>query len=121
MTARKGWDIDLRDGKMAEGTIARLLGDSRIEVKPDEICRRTGKLFVEFECRGNKSGLSVTTAAYWAFQYDDCKWLIVQTSTVRRLATRAWKEKLIANGGDEGASRGVLIPIKWFVETELRI
>jgi hypothetical protein len=22
MTGRKGWDIDLRDGKMAEGTIA---------------------------------------------------------------------------------------------------
>jgi hypothetical protein len=120
MTGRKGWDIDLRDGKMAEGTIARLLGDCRIEVKTDEICRRTGKLFVEFQCRGKKSGLGVTTAAYWAFQYDDCKWLIVQTETVRRLATRAYKERFIANGGDEGASKGVLIPIKWFVETELK-
>jgi hypothetical protein len=120
MTGRRGWDIDLRDGQMAESTLARLLGECRIEVKTDEICRKSGKLFVEFECRARKSGLAVTTAAYWAFQYEDCKWLIVPTATVRRLATRAFKERFIVNGGDEGASRGVLIPIKWFVETELK-
>lgn len=114
--ARAGFDLDLRHGQLREGALAEILslryGD-RIEVKSDGRCRRTGRLFVEYEQKGRPSGIATTDAEWWAFEYyDDC-WLVIPTIVLRRLARRALRAGLTALGGDDNLYRGALVPLDW--------
>ena len=113
--AREGFDLDLRHGQAREDALVHVMLASQVEVKSDGLARRTGNLFIEYRCRGRASGLAVTTADRWAFEYDDGAWLIVPTDRVRDLARRALAEDRRAIGGDDHASEGALVPLRWFV------
>jgi len=71
------WDIDLRDGKLGESKISRLLHIETIEVKTDRRWIETGNLFIEESCfyqgsgQWEPSGLSVSKATHWAFIMED--------------------------------------------------
>jgi len=114
--ARAGFDLDLRHGEAREDALVHTLLRSRVEVKSDGACRRTGNLFVEYRQAGRPSGISVTTAERWAFEYDDDCWLVVPTSVVRDMARRALAEERRVLGGDFDRSEGALVPIRWLVE-----
>jgi hypothetical protein len=118
--ARSGFDIDLRDGKAAEKSLAHMLFNSAaghlIEVKSDELCRKTGNLFIEFKQKGRPSGIATTEAHYWAFQYDKNCWLIVPTERLKGQARNAYAQGLITRGGDFDQYEGVLLPIEWLVK-----
>ena len=116
--ARKGFDLDLADGTFMEGVLASHLRKTgtEVEVKADFACGRTGHLYLEYNYRDKPSGILTTTATFWAFCYDGGSWLIIPTTKLRLLYKRALKESLISRGGDRDYSRGVLIPIEWFVK-----
>lgn len=113
--ARQGFDIDLRHGQAREEALVHTLLESRVEAKSDGKCRMSGNLFIEYRYRGQPSGIATTTAARWAFEYDDDAWLIIPTERLREAARRALREERTVVGGDHNWSRGVLVPIRWLV------
>jgi hypothetical protein len=120
--AREGFDLDLKYGQSREEALSTLLrGGKTVEVKSDGKCRRTGNLFVEFRQKGRPSGLAVTTADYWAFEYDDDQWLIVPTAKLKAVAAVYYKQGKTALGGDGNKYEGVLVPIKALVGPRLSI
>jgi len=120
---RAGFDIDLRFGQEREGAFGKLLassGDS-VEIKSDQKCRRTGNLFVEYEQKGRPSGVSTTTASFWAFEFDDDCWVVVPTERLRLVARQAYRdESRRVLGGDFNRYRGVLVRIADLVRPRLR-
>ena len=115
--ARAGFDLDLEFGQAREESLAWVIGDAKIEVKSDQACRRTGNLFVEYRQKGRPSGIAVTEADYWAFEYDDGCWLLVPTDKLKRICRRVWRDhpEQRKPGGDYDRYDGVLVPISWLV------
>jgi len=113
--ARKGFDLDLMDGQAREDALARLLMKTRVEVKSDERCRETGHVFVEFSSRGKPSGISTTTADWWAIEFNKDCWLFLPTARLKEIARLAWQRGMKAKGGDQDTSEGVLVPLEWLI------
>jgi hypothetical protein len=61
------WDIDLKFGEAGENWILLLGSDkSKIEVKTErDDWARTGNIAIEFQFKGNPSGIAKTTADWW--------------------------------------------------------
>lgn len=111
--SRAGFDIDLRDGVAREDVLAHVLGKVTIEHKRDYKCQQTGNLFVEYRQHGRPSGISISTAEYWAFEYAETCWLIVPRERLKALVILAHKQGRKARGGDFNEYQGVLLPIEW--------
>jgi hypothetical protein len=119
--AREGWDLDLRHGLARESALVHLLLRAHVEVKSDGRCATTGNLFVEYRHQGRPSGIAVTTADRWAFEFDeDCR-LIVPTDRLRAIARLAYRLGRISHGGDHNRSEGVLVPIVWLTCSPNRV
>ena len=77
MMKNSDWDIDLRDGKLGESKIVKLLHIETIEVKTARRWMETGNLFIEESCfyQGSgswaPSGIAVSKASHWAFVLDN--------------------------------------------------
>lgn len=114
--ARAGFDIDLRDGQAREDALVHVFLNATVEHKRDYECRKTGNLFIEYRQKGRPSGIAITTARWWAFEYDEDCWLIVPTDRLRACARQAYKDRTKrVRGGDNNNYEGVLIPIEWLV------
>lgn len=113
--AREGFDIDLRHGVAREDALVHVFLQAKVEHKCDEKARRTGNLFIEYRQKGRPSGIAVTTADWWAFEFDDETWLIVPTEKLKRLARLAYQQNRRAKGGDNNLYEGVLLPTEWLV------
>ncbi len=117
--AREGFDIDLRFGQAREGAFGRILalhGDA-IEIKSDQKCRRTRNLFVEIRQKGRPSGLSVTTADYYTFEYDDDCWITIPTKRLKTITRYfATMKNRRVMGGDYNKYEGVLVPVEALLE-----
>lgn len=120
--ARKGFDLDLRDGESAEGSLARLLraGGNLVEVKMDCQAHQTRRVFLEYRHRGRQSGIAVTEAAWWAFALPGLDtYVITATERMRRLGRTAHRNPALRmEGGDYNLSHGVFVPSHWLVEPE---
>ena len=84
------FDLDFSYGSEGEKLVKELLtGGLTVEVKRDRKWHSTNNLYIEVECwymtkqAWEPSGLSVTTAAYWAFVLEQST-LIVPTDVLRR-------------------------------------
>lgn len=123
MTDFDKFDIDLRYGEAREDALIHELLQSRVEVKSDRKCRRTGNLAIEYEqtlADGTKqrSGIALDNGVHrWAFEFDDDCWLIVPKERVAALARRAIREKRHRWIGDNDDHHCALVPIQWFTET----
>jgi hypothetical protein len=120
------FDQDLEKGEFAEGKLARILREAGryVEIKSDggadKNGLRTGNIFVEFQCRGVPSGIATTESYWWAVELEAAfggdLWLIMPTRRLRDIATERWQYRKamgwqpFVNGGDDDASRGVLLP-----------
>lgn len=113
--AREGFDIDLRHGEAREDALVHVFLKARVEHKCDGKAKKTGNLFVEYRQKGRPSGIAVTTAEWWAFEFDDATWLIVPTQKLKHLARRAYQEGRVTQGGDHNHYDGVLLPLDWLV------
>ena len=85
------------------------------EVKKERnMWRKTGNIAIEYECRGKKSGISVTQAEWWCHVLADDEevnaMLMVPTDKMKSLARKYFKTKKM--GGDDKQSKFVLIPLR---------
>ncbi len=88
----KGYDIEA------------ILDGQRItfEVKNDLMAHKTGNVAIEYECRGQSSGLATSTADYWIYKFDNTFFLF-KTVLLRQYL---FEDKLYfreVTGGDPGS------------------
>lgn len=110
--ARKGFDLDLRDGVEFENKVLELLvGGKTVEVKyqPDAMIF----LFIETSYRGRPSGLTTTEAEWWAIAYAQGRQIIFVRTDVLKAIIEAGTDRGVrkAQGGDDQASHGFVVPI----------
>lgn len=117
-----------RDARSMEAAIVAALRAHRhivdamaagsIEVKTDEMAMKTGRVFVEYECKRfggwAKSGIATTTAELWAFVVASDTVLVVPTVRLRAAVKRVYKlqpglRKECVRGSHP--TRGVAIPL----------
>jgi hypothetical protein len=127
--ARKGFDLDLRDGQAREDAFSALLADwPHIEHKRDETGERTGNVAIEYETStrphggGTKrpSGIATTESKWWCVEYLEDHRLFLPTATVKALARAAIPLGLHRWVGDNDRFHCALVPRAWFVDV-LRI
>ena len=116
----KGFDIDLKFGKMGEEFTSQVFeGNSKVEVKTErDIWVRTGNVAIEMRCKGQPSGISTTDATVWIhllsykgvikggylFKVDELKALIKKLHKEGNLK--------VVMGGDDNLSQMALLPRK---------
>ena len=116
----KGFDIDLKFGKMGEEFTSLVFeGNSKVEVKTErDIWVRTGNVAIEMRCKGQPSGISTTDATVWIhllsykgvikggylFKVDELKALIKKLHKEGNLK--------VVMGGDDNLSQMALLPRK---------
>lgn len=91
----KGYDFELN----IQGTI------KLIEVKEDFMCKHTGNVAVEFECRGSQSGIQTTKSDYYVYRVHQLNEVVDYLIPVKEL-NQIIKEKKynrIVSGGDRGS------------------
>ena len=117
------FDISLKAGQATENTLAELmLGRLDVEVKAEiGKWQQTGNAAIEYECRGNPSGIAVTKANWWAHCFmdgDKVKLVVIlPIEAVKKLARDNWSRK--ATGGDDNAAKMVLVKIGDMVNASL--
>lgn len=102
---------DLLVGNIAEEYLGNLLEDKTIEVKHDKIAHKSGRLFVEFECRGKPSGISTTKADFWAFVLLNGVVIIIGKDRLVQLCNDAYEKGSIMRGGDSNAAKAFMIDL----------
>ena len=116
----KGFDLDLKFGKMGEEFTQQVFeGNSKVEVKTErDIWVNTGNVAIEIRCNGKPSGLSTTESTVWVhllshkgvikggfiFKVDELKAKIKKLHESNNL-------KMVM-GGDDNLSQMALLPIK---------
>ena len=113
------FDLDLPEGEFAEELVKSILcekGRSTIEVKRDFYVSDSGNVAIEYRARGNKSGIAVTKAEWWAFVLDGDKYnheiiIFIKTERLREIARAFYQKGSHTKGGDDLSSEMVLIPV----------
>ena len=116
----KGFDLDLKFGKMGEEFTEEVFeGNSKVEIKTErDIWVTTGNVAIEIRCNGKPSGLSTTESSVWIhllahkgvikggflFKVDELKDKIKKLHESGNL-------KMVM-GGDDNLSQMALLPIK---------
>ena len=117
---------DLALGQLGEGWVGKMLSDKTIEVKFDFACYNTGNFYIEYESRGNPSGIATTKADYWMLiastakgkrlkktldeaQIDDILFCIMISTDRLKELCRTRFNRVDVKGGDNNTSRGLLI------------
>ena len=113
------FDIDLKFGEEFEYSLARILSIGKIEVKTErDQWKKTGNIAIELMNQGNKSGLSITEAEWWAqiltLKGEIKSIILMPVNALKRRLKQLVKENKakIIMGGDDMASELVLVPIK---------
>ena len=85
--------------------IAREVEDNeRIKAKA------TGNLFIEYESRGNPSGIATSEADYWCFHIGHL-FILIETEELKSITRPLLGTKADLRGGDNNSSKGVLLPL----------
>tara|TARA_R100001460_G_C3521060_1_gene172565 strand:+ start:248 stop:625 length:378 start_codon:yes stop_codon:yes gene_type:complete len=119
MKYNSDFQYDLKFGQEGETEIAKLLNDSKIEVKRDRQTQQTGNVYIEYESRGKPSGLAATKASKWAYILQDGCILIVDTELLKKALRYLIKNRLCVKdmaGGDNNTSLGVLVSVERLME-----
>ena len=91
----------------------------KIECKSDRLAIETGNVFIEYAQYGRPSGIAITTADYWAIEYDKNCWIFLPTLVLKTIARRAYRYKWRRRpGGDNDKFDGVVVPIQWLVNLQ---
>jgi len=107
---------DLKVGQLEERWLAELLQSKTLEVKRDFKASQTGRVFVEFFCRGKPSGVATTEADHWAFVLNDGIVIILPTERLKELVVEAKEKGKTISGGDSNVSQGALINLERLVK-----
>ena len=113
------FDLSLQKELPVEKAVAEFLTElgkaytnqvTKLEVKSDYKTWETGNIFVEVQCRGKPSCLSITKAEFYVFNVPPFLYLV----PVPLLKNICLKYPTLTKGGDDNASLGHLIPIQEF-------
>lgn len=102
--------FDLLVGQMAEKQLADILQGKRIEVKRDRRAAETGRVFVEYESRGKRSGIATSQAEYYCFEFAGV-FLLISTVALKAICRQYIGTEYDICGGDNNTSKGILLPI----------
>jgi len=117
------FDLDAEVGRQAElyvASIADALRDGTVEVKADEKARRTGNVFIEYECfrqgEWRRSGIATTAAEVWAIVVAGEVMSAAPSRMVRHVArySRPHERRECMRGSHP--TRGVVIPMGEFLQ-----
>ena len=94
------------------------------EVKADRRAKNTGNLFIEFEFKGEHSGINATKADYWIHYITETenvkqskRFLKIKTEKLRKMLLDNYFE--VRKGGDNYQALGFLVPIS-FIKKYIR-
>ena len=76
MNFNNDFKYDLKVGQVKEKELANIFKSKTIEVKYDLQALKTGNVYVEYESRNKKSGISTTQSEYYCFCFGDTFHLI---------------------------------------------
>tara|TARA_R100000935_G_scaffold55176_1_gene84879 strand:- start:412 stop:756 length:345 start_codon:yes stop_codon:yes gene_type:complete len=110
MNFNNNFKYDLKVGQVKEQQLADIFNSKTIEVKYDLQALETGNIYVEYESRGKKSGISTSQADYYCFCFGSTFHLIKTTDLKNRCREFLGTER-DKRGGDNNTSKGVLLPI----------
>ena len=115
VTFNKGFKYDLEFGEIREQRVADILLNQKIEVKTERgQWASTGNIAIEYEYRGQPSGITTTEAPYWMhiLEVDGEEFctLLFKTSVLRTLL-KTVKAARRVSGGDDKQSKLVLLPL----------
>jgi len=108
--ANKDFDINLAEGLAGESELVSIL--ETVEVKTDFLTDTTGNVAVEYESRGEPSGISTTKAKYWAFKLVNMGVIVlIETDKLKTICRQYFhEEERNVIGGDDDTSKMLLIP-----------
>lgn len=101
------WDVKISKGNFV----------CKYEVKADKNTYRTGNVFIEYECAGKPSGISITQADIYAYfvvkssKQQDC--YMIPVKYIKTLIENGEFTKIL-NSGDGGRVNGFLMPLSKF-------
>ena len=113
------YDIDLKFGEKNENSLEKILRFGKVEIKTErDIWKKTGNICIEIRQNGNPSGLSTTSADYWAhilsfnneiegvlmFPIAQLKSRLKQLILLKRVRE--------VKGGDDNKSTLLLVPLR---------
>ena len=110
---------DLKVGQLAEKWLGELLSGKTLEVKRDFRASRTGKVFVEFFCRGKPSGIATTEADFWAFVIDGNYVVILPTEALKEIVEFHKQKGWVMSGGDNNVSQGALVRVERLIKNAI--
>ena len=99
----------IQDGYFLEWDIYIPELDMGVEVKSDAQYKKTGNFYVEYECNDKPSGIAATKAKYYYIYLD--KLYILKTEDLKDKCRKYLNTKKDKKGGDNMASKGIIIPI----------
>lgn len=111
MNYNSDFKYDLQLGNLGEQKLAEILQDKLIEVKTDLIAHQTGNVYIEYESRGKKSGISTTQSEYYAFIIKGSI-IIKRTEHLKQICRKYLNTDRDRLGGDNNTSKGILLPIQ---------
>jgi hypothetical protein len=101
---------DLKVGQVKERELGDIFENKKIEVKTDLQASSTGNIFIEYESRGQKSGISTTESDYYCFCFNDI-FIIIKTKDLKELCRRYIGSYYDVAGGDYNTSKGILLSV----------
>ncbi len=85
-----------------------VIPETKIEVKYDDMSHDTGNYLIETEYGGNPSGLTTTTADWWAIvDREVIVWIMTESL---KFFVRDYREVLLTGRGDSKSKKAYLIP-----------
>ena len=100
----------IQDGYFLEWDIYIPELDMGVEVKSDAQYKKYGNFYVEYECNGKPSGIAATKAKQYYIYLD--KLYILETEDLKYKCRKYINTKRDKKGGDNMASKGIIIPIE---------
>lgn len=111
MKYNNDFKYDLQIGQIKEKELGSIFYDKKIEVKYDLKALKTGNVYVEYESRGENSGISTTKADYYCFAFGDTFHLI-EVCLLKNRCRKYLNTNRDKKGGDSNTSKGILLPLK---------
>jgi len=102
---KKVRNVDYNDNKKYDVKVYMRAGTKEyytFEVKNDMKYSQTGNIGIEFECRGNPSGIQTTEADFWVQKLNGEFWQIHRKKLLELIAEEKYFK--IGVGGDEGSN-----------------
>ena len=113
MDYNNDFKFDLKIGQAKEKELGKIFNNKKIEVK--KCTEAIYNVFVEYESRGKKSGISITEADYYCFAFDQT-FVIIETEKLKTKCRKYLNTDNDKLGGDNNTSKGILIPLNELIK-----